>query len=264
LVRRFPDQIHIYTRPQVFAFFLNARTAPFNVERVRQAVAYAIDRRTALRLVGGTTSGRITCQPLPPNIPGYKPYCPYTVNAGSGTWTAPDMRRARALAAASNTTGGPVTVRTPPEWASRGRVLVAALRAIGYHTRLAVDPSDSVYFSSIYDPHSRVQAGPYGWVADYPAPSDFLRLQFSCHADLNVAHYCDRAIDRKMQRAGQLQASDLPRANELWEHIDRQVTDAAPWVSVLNISRSDFLSKRTGNYQPNLQWGMLVDQLWVR
>ena len=264
LARRFPDQTHIYTRLQVFAFFLNVHTPPFNDQRVRQAVGYAVDRSSELRVFGGTSAGRITCQVLPPNIPGYKPYCPYTERPGSGTWTAPDLGRARALAAASGTTSVPVTVRTSPGFASRGRVLVSALRAIGYHTKLVVDASDSVYYPSIRDPHSRVQAGPFGWVGDYPAPSDFLQLLFSCNADFNVAHFCDPAIDREMQRAGQLQATDLPRANELWERIDRQVTDAAPWVPVLNVSRSDFLSKRTGNYQPNPDWGMLVDQLWVR
>jgi peptide/nickel transport system substrate-binding protein len=266
LLRRYPDQTHEYTRVQVSAFFLNTQTAPFDHERVRQAVNYAIDRLEALRTIGGKASGRITCQLLPPNIPGYRSYCPYTENSGSATWTAPDLRRARRLASQSGTTGTLVTVHSPPEWGQRAQVLVSALRSIGYHARLVVVPSDKAYFPSIYNAHSRIQAGPYGWVGDYPAPSDFLQLQFSCHAAaaLNVAHFCDPAIDREMERASLLQATDLPRANLLWEQIDRQLTNAAPWVPILNLSLSDFLSKRAGNYQPHPQWGMLVDQLWVR
>ena len=38
-----------------------------------------------------------TCQQLPPNFPGYEPYCPYTMDPGpegEGSWTAPDLEEA--------------------------------------------------------------------------------------------------------------------------------------------------------------------------
>jgi len=65
-------------------------------------------------------------------------------------------------------------------------------------------------------------------------------------------------------RAGELQSTDPAQAALLWERIDRQMTDQAPWVPLLNDRRTDFLARRVGNYQHHPQWGMLVDQLWLR
>ena len=42
------------------------------------------------------------------------------------------------------------------------------------------------------------------------------------------------------------------------------MTDDAPWVPLLNDRRIDLLARGVGNYQHHPQWGMLVDQLWLR
>ena len=109
-----------------------------------------------------------------------------------------------------------------------------------------------------------MQAGPYGYVDDYPAPSDFLQLQFACGSQANVTHFCNPKLDQEMTRAGELQSSDPAQAALLWERIDRQITNQVPWVPILNDGRIDFLSGHVGNYQHHPQWGMLVDQLWLR
>jgi peptide/nickel transport system substrate-binding protein len=59
------------------------------------------------------------------------------------------------------------------------------------------------------------------------------------------------------------QATDPEAARGLWERIDRQIVDQAPWVPLVNPKVVDVLSKRVGNYQYN-PYGVLIDQLWVR
>jgi hypothetical protein len=48
-----------------------------------------------------------------------------------------------------------------------------------------------------------------------------------------------------------------------WTAVDREVTDAAPWVTLATLNNVDFLSARVSNYQYNEFLGVLVDQLHV-
>ena len=95
------------TRPPSTIFaFLNVDKPPFNDARVRRALNYAVDRGRLAELLGSRQTHVPTCQLLPPGFPGYTPACPFTVNPNpAGTWTGPDLERARRLIAASGTRG---------------------------------------------------------------------------------------------------------------------------------------------------------------
>ena len=72
------------------------------------------------------------------------------------------------------------------------------------------------------------------------------------------------SIDRQIDRALNEQALDPDAARGLWQRIDRQTVDQAPWVALVNPKSVEVLSKRTGNYQSEPQLGVLIDQLWTR
>ena len=67
-----------------------------------------------------------------------------------------------------------------------------------------------------------------------------------------------------MRRAERLQASDPARANALWAEVDRAIVDRAAAVPLFNARVLTFVSERVGNHQFHLQWGMLLDQMWVQ
>jgi peptide/nickel transport system substrate-binding protein len=67
-----------------------------------------------------------------------------------------------------------------------------------------------------------------------------------------------------MRRAQAEQLSDPTGSRALWQRVDREITDASPWVPLMVTKDVNFLSKRVGNYQYSPQTGMLIDQLWVR
>ena len=68
-----------------------------------------------------------------------------------------------------------------------------------------------------------------------------------------------------MRKAQAEQQSDPTRSRALWQRVDREITDAAPWVPLIASKNVYFLSKRVGNYQYSpTAMGMLIDQLWVR
>jgi len=268
--RRYASQVHTNPTPTTIGFFLNTRVPPFDDVNVRRALNYAVNRARAVDLVGGPDQAQPTCQILPPNFPGYRRYCPYTVSpSASGSWTAPDLAKARHLVAASGTKGMQVTVWSYTTFKGLGPFAAQALRSLGY--RASVKLLAGSYFTSVADSRNRPQIGFEFWGADYPAASDFLNTLFACGAfqpnsgtNQNYAEFCDRSIDRQTTRALGVQATNPEAASELWGRVDRMTVERAPWVPLLNLKTVDFLSKRVGNYQYSPQWGMLIDQLWVR
>jgi YVTN family beta-propeller protein len=279
LTAKYTEQLHVNSFSGTVSMFLNTRLAPFDHLAARRALNYAIDRDAVVRLGFGPQYLQPTCQILPPNFPGYRPYCPYTLHATkNGTWTAPDLARARRLVAASGTHGAKVTV-----WAFRdafhsgfaarlARYFASVLKGLGYRASAKVLPTEAgPYFMQAADSRRRVQIGFTAWAPDYPAASNFLNLLFTCASfkpgdatQLNFTGFCNRSIDTKIRRALDLQADDPAAAGPLWAEIDRAVTDQAPWVPTHNSKWIGFVSKRVGNYQFNPEWGVLYDQLWVR
>jgi peptide/nickel transport system substrate-binding protein len=268
---RFAGQLHSNTYLRQFALFLNTRLAPFDRLDVRRALNYAADRAAAVEAVGGPDVAQASCQILPPHFPGYRPYCPYSAGTTrEGGWKAPDVVRARELVAASGTRGMKVTVWAPSPLRALGAYGVRLLTSLGYRAALKVlDPAK--YFSTAFDSRNRVQVGILAWTSDYPVASGFFEPILTCASfrpgsagNLNAAAFCDPRIDRQVARARVLQATDPQAAGTLWEGIDRQTVDEAPWVPLVTPKTLDVVAKRVGNYQYSPMWAMLIDQLWVR
>jgi peptide/nickel transport system substrate-binding protein len=228
-----------------------------------------VDRRAVQDLLGGPLGARLTCQMLPPNLPGYEPYCPYTLDPNpAGTWTAPDIARATRLVARSGTEGMHVQMFVDEPRTAIGRYFVRLLRVLGYDAGLTVIHDGEEYYELIIGHERRVQIAATGWQGDYIAPDNFLRLNFACPAlvdgFVNDAEFCDPRIDALMKRAAQAQAEDSARAHALWANADQAITDAAPAVFLANPRFTALVSEGTGNYQMHPVWGPLLDQLWVR
>ena len=271
---RYASQFHSEPRPNIQALFLNTRVPPFNRLDVRRAVSFAVDRAAATNAWGGPKNAEPTCQMLPPNFPGYRPYCPYTAGSTKhGNWSAPDLTTARALVARSGTRGMKVTVWAWNQAKGFNRVAVKALQSLGYHVTQKPVRGDP-YWGTVADSRNRAQIGFWGAAAvGYPSPAAFLVGLFSCAAFVprsstnnnNPSEFCDPSIDRQMQKAKAEEQSDPAGARALWQRVDREITDAALWVPLVATRDVNVLSKRVGNYQFSPDgMGLLIDQLWVR
>ena len=100
---------------------LNTRRPPFSNVHARRALAFALDRARMVAIAGGSDLAAPTCQILPPGMPGYKPYCPFTAGTQTGRWTAPDLRAGAPEVALSGTRGAHVSVITTDETKDFGR-----------------------------------------------------------------------------------------------------------------------------------------------
>jgi ABC-type transport system substrate-binding protein len=165
---RHPRQLHVEPQRSTWILFLDTKQPPFSDVRVRRALNYAVDRRRLVELGGGPALRQPTCQVIAPTVIGYRRYCPYTLDPRrTGEWTAPDVRKAQQLIAASGTKGQTVTVWTWPELGKEARYLVSVLRRLGYRAKLQELKSFDLYNRAISDPKTRPQSGIIGWYWQY-------------------------------------------------------------------------------------------------
>jgi YVTN family beta-propeller protein len=272
LIARYGSQVHINPLPGISYLAFNVTVPPFNDLKVRQAVSLAANRNQAVSALGGPDAAQPTCQLLPPGVPGYRPYCPFTVDPGAGgAWVGPDLARARRLVAASRTRGMRVVVWAHQWDGPLGPYAVRVLRELGYRASLRVAAA-TAFLDNVNDTRRRVQASVGTWIVDYPSASDVFNLFFQCSAfrpadpadSRSGSFFCHPNIDRQMNLADQLQTSNPQASANVWAKVDREVTYLAPFVPFVSLRSADFTSARVGDYQYNPIWGILLDQLWVR
>jgi peptide/nickel transport system substrate-binding protein len=268
---KYPKQLHISPQTALYYLAMNTRLAPFDNLKVRQAVNLAIDRNALVKTFGGPRLARVTCQVLPPGFSGYEPYCPFTVKPGT-SWSVPDLAKARQLIKESGAAGQKVTlivadVETPKQM---GTYLQSVLNDLGFQTSLKA-LSDTIVFTYIQNTNNQVQVSLTAWYQDYPAPSNFLNVLYSCasfrpgsDASINISGVCDKALDAEMNKAMLTGLTDPKAAAAMWSAIDRKVTDSAAAANLLNPNQLDFTSRRLGNYVFSGQYNFLFTKAWVK
>ena len=268
---KYKDQVYLNTLTAWWYAPMNTRLAPFDNEKARQAVNFAIDRKATANLFGGSVLASPVCQVLPPGFPGHVDYCPYSKDPGA-KWSGPDLEKAKQLVEESGTKGQKVTIIAEDTAVSKaiGVYLQSVLKEIGYDAD--VKPiSPNIQFTYIQNTNNKVQMSISQWYQDYPAASDFLYILFGCESftegsdsSINISGFCDETINNKMKEALALGVTDPEAANKMWAEIDKMVTDKAPMAALFTPKHVDFVSKRLGNFQFNAQYYWMVTQSWVQ
>ena len=165
-------QVHFTPRGGNYFMALDTVIPPFDDLRVRRALNFAVDRTVIAELFAGT--GSSTCQILPPNFPGYVPYCPYTRNP-NGTWTGADLDMRVLLEFAR---GSRVTVWATTDYAFGipvpvGHYFVDLLKKLGYRATLRVVEDRRRFFSITLDRRAGCR-WPYRMVRRLPSESGFI------------------------------------------------------------------------------------------
>ena len=268
---KFQNQVFLNVLTAWWYAPMNTNLAPFDNIKARQAVNFAIDRNALVNLFGGPVLASPVCQVLPPGFPGHVDYCPYTKDPGA-KWSAPDLDKAKQLVEESGTKGQKVTIISEDTAVSKaiGTYMQSVLTDIGYDAQ--VKPiSPNIQFTYIQNTNNKVQISISQWYQDYPAASDFLNILFGCasftpgsDSSVNIAGFCDKEIQAKMDKALALGVTDQDGANKLWAEVDKEVTDKAAAAALFTPKHVDFVSKRVGNFQFNSQFYWMVSQSWVQ
>ena len=262
LSESFPSQLHLNATRQTGYVWLNARSTPFDNLLARQAFNYAVNRGAlAHSLAPFGLEGEVdspTCQLLPPDFPGYVPYCPYTENPpAQGAAARPGIRN---LPRACHVTGAGVRAWSRPGHSSRRCVQ----SDIGRDWR----PRP---WSSAKRPTSTSTTKPASsaWAADYVSPAQVIPDLVECSVPSgpnfgNFGRICDPGLDAKIANTLREEPVNPGLASQDWTAIDHEIVNQALDVPLEHQLAAVFVARRVGNYQYNPQWGMLMDQLWVR
>ena len=268
---KYADQAHVNPLTAFWYLPMNVNIAPFNNLKARQAVNWAVDRAAIVKLFGGSNLAAPVCTFLPPNFPGHVDDCQYTKPAGA-TWQGFDLEKAKQLVQESGTAGAKVTLITSDDEVNKaiGENVVSTLNQIGYQATVKAI-SSNIQFTYIQNTKNKVQISLTQWYQDYPAASDFLNVLLGCasftpgsDSSINIAGFCDQAIQAKMDSALKTAQTDPKAADAIWAQVDQDVMTAAAVAPLITPKKIDFISKRVGNYQFSKQFYMVISQLWVQ
>ena len=206
-------------------FFLNERTPPFDNEKVRKAVNFALDKQALMRLSAGRLEP--TCNFLPRNIPGFSRIdpCPFGDPGLSG-----DPERARQLIEDAGEDGKPVTVVTDrdPDHRRAARYYSGLLDKIGLKAKVRV--VDRLRGAR----RARAQTGVASFVPPLPHPLPFVDRLDGDVLDPDVEQ-------RIVELAGE---PDPERAADGYAKVDRRLVQNA-YVAPYGVERQGtFLSER--------------------
>lgn len=216
---------------------LNTSRPLFRDEKLRQAVAYAIDR-TALMRLGGLNGGIPNDQILPPGLPGYRPIVVYP--------NRPNLAKAKQLMGGRKVKAV-LYAGNDPVSKSTSELIRINLARIG------IDVEVKSFSFSVQINKAGLRGEPFdmnliGWFADYPDPYDFINVLLSGKTiakanNINTAYFNDPVFNRRMEKAA-LTRGDA-RAS-VYAALDRDLTRAAPFVVYGNSTTREFVSSRIG------------------
>jgi len=234
-----PDFVRIQQEPRwqglmeripaavIWYLSLNTEMKPFDNLKVRQAVAYAIDKQKLVQLLHGMVTPANGV--LPPSVPGFNTNL---------TGFPHDPAKARQLLAEAGYADG-FTFRL---WYEAGNLLLTPpaysiqfdLAQVGINAQL-----NPLAMAPLVDSQERrhtVECCLTGWSQDYPDPSDFLDgclngnriTEEGCQ---NYAFYNNPQVNQLLDEAATCQ--DPPRRLGLYQSAEKIVVHDAPWVPLI-------------------------------
>lgn len=235
------------------SIYLNCESPPFNDVRLRQALAWAIDRDSMIRLAT-LGIGQPAYGPIAPSQWAFDPeFKPHTRDVG----------RAKALLAEAGLPGGftfTIKVSTSPEEIRMAEVLQQQLDEVGITMNMLTGEYTAL--------RSTVIAGDYeaffvGWLG---GPDPDYNMWNSFHSDgwFNWVRYKNPEVDRLLDEARQI--SDISRRTELYRQAQEIVaTDAAMVFLKFPYFAADGQahSKRVQDFMPDGMQLMHFKSVWV-
>jgi len=203
---------------------LNLQQAPFDNRLVRQALNYALDRDTIVRIV---LNGRVQVANgiLPPGVPGHN---------DNLTGYSYDLKRAKELLAEAGYPDGKgfpeITLQYNRDaiHSRTAEFILANLRDIGINC-VVRELEFGDHLKSVEE--GTVAFFRMGWTVDYPDPDSFLYTLFhssNIGTGYNFSRMNNSELDSLLDRARF--ETDMEKRIAIYHQAEKLIVDEAPWV----------------------------------
>jgi peptide/nickel transport system substrate-binding protein len=217
------SQFHLDGQYYTKLVAMNATIPPFDNQKVRQAVNYAVDRSAIMKLFGGNAAP--ACEFLPPGVDGYANYCPYG--------TTPNLAKAKSLVQQSGDAGMSVVVNTSTDqpFPLLGAYLQSVLKSIGLKASVK-SLGDTPYFALVGTTKNKWQMGEWDWSSSAPDASAWFGPlvngeNLTPTGNLVLSRLNDPKLNKAIDAANTLSGSARTAALQA---IEKQVSDLALFV----------------------------------
>jgi ABC-type transport system substrate-binding protein len=234
---RWKSYLYHSTLPETWFFVLAMRDKPLQNLKVREAVAYAINRQKIVQILNGR--GVLASQILPPDLPGYDASIPQQQY---------DPAKARSLLAEAGFPHGfqtSITMFSTPPGPQEATSIQYDLAQVGIQA--------AVHITSLAQ-YSTLAATPGGsptQINDWLAiePSLFMNWTYNSNeiqAGNNMAEFANSQVDALLNKAQQL---TVAQAVPLWQKAQRLAMTQYGYVPLYYGVEYDFVNPRIGGFQ---------------
>jgi peptide/nickel transport system substrate-binding protein len=233
-----------------YYFWMNQSTEPFNNQKVREAVNYAVDPAALERVYTGQIVG--TQQILPPGMPGYEKIELFPHN----------VKKAKELIAESGVKDKEVTVWTDSESPNNdaGTYYAGVLNEIGLKAELKILNPDN-YFTVIGNTSTpNLDTGFADWFEDYPHPNDFFDILLNGESiqstnNQNFSQTNNEALNQKIDKLATEQLG--PQQEKEYAELDKEFMEEAVWAPygtrTLSLFVSENINLETAIWNPTFE-----------
>jgi peptide/nickel transport system substrate-binding protein len=233
-----------------YYFWMNQTQEPFNNQKVREAVNYAVDPAALERIYTGQIVG--TQQVLPPGMPGYKKIELFPHN----------VAKAKELIAASGVKDKEVTVWTDSESPNNdaGTYYAGVLNEIGLKAELKILNPDN-YFTVIGNTSTpNLDTGFADWFEDFPHPNDFFDILLNGESiqttnNENFSQINEEALNAKINKLAEEQLG--PQQEKEYAELDEAFMKTATWAPygtrTLSLFVSENINLETAIWNPTFE-----------
>jgi peptide/nickel transport system substrate-binding protein len=229
------SQFRVEPTISTYYFWMNTKKAPFDDQKVREAINYAVDPAALERIYTGQIAG--TQQILPPGMPGYEKIEPYPHN----------LAKAKQLIKEANPSDMNITVWTDSESPNNdaGTYYQSVLKELGFNADLKIINADN-YFTVIGNTSTPdLDTGWSDWFEDYPHPNDFFQPLFNGNSiqttnNQNFSLTANEQLDEKMEKLGEERLG--PEQEKGYAEIDKAYMEESPVAPYGNRILSTFVS----------------------